>query len=95
MCGAQVIYPFILENVYYLFNQWASHSTFHRCKPFTDRPPGYEYINELKVNLREYLTFVLCYDQQSDSLIACGDLGLGSRLVDTRVRVPGPGGKDI
>ncbi|XP_023706689.1 sodium/hydrogen exchanger 7 isoform X2 [Cryptotermes secundus] len=33
--------------------------------------------------------------QRSDSLIASGDLGLGNRLMDTRVRVPGPGGKDI
>ncbi|PSN51022.1 Sodium/hydrogen exchanger 6 [Blattella germanica] len=33
--------------------------------------------------------------QRNDSLIASGDLGLGTRLVDTRVRMPGPGGKDI
>jgi hypothetical protein len=38
---------------------------------------------------------MLCVYQQSDSLIASGDLGLGNRLVDTRVRVPGPGGKNI
>lgn len=38
---------------------------------------------------------MLYVGQQSDSLIASGDLGLGSRLMDTRVRVPGHGGKDI
>jgi len=43
----------------------------------------------------KFLTFMLCADQQSESLIASGDLGLGNRLVDTRVRVPEPGGKDI
>jgi hypothetical protein len=41
------------------------------------------------------LTFMLHADQQSDSIIASGDLGLGSRPMDTRVRVPGPGGKNI
>jgi hypothetical protein len=56
----------------------------------------YEYVNEFDVKLREKcFTFMLHADQQSDSVIASGDLGLGSRLMDTRVRVPGPGGKDI
>ncbi|XP_046993768.1 sodium/hydrogen exchanger 7 isoform X4 [Schistocerca americana] len=32
---------------------------------------------------------------RSDSVTISGDLGLGSRVVDTRVRIPGPGGNNI
>jgi len=48
--------------MYYLFNPWMSHSTFFiDAELFTDRPPSYEYINELKVELEKvsYICVVL------------------------------------
>lgn len=38
--------------------------------------------------------FVILF-YNSDSVTISGDLGLGSRVVDTRVRIPGPGGNNI
>jgi len=48
--------------MYYLFNPWTRHSTFFiDAEIFTDRPPSYEYMNELKVELEKvsYICVVL------------------------------------